>query len=92
MIFKEWEERCQGLCKGDLLRVLEEQIPESLQRSFSKSKRETESRGMQPGVLVGMIKTTISRLPQVLFRIGSQQEFMQSHVPRLLELGDNVYV
>ena len=91
-MFKEWEECCGGLCEGDLLRVLEEQIPESVQQSFSKLERETENGGMQPEAFVRMLKTTTSLLPRAFIRVSSWQEFMLNHVPVLLErLGGNVH-
>ena len=86
MVFKEWKEWCKGLCEGDLLGGLEEQILESLQQSFSKLKQETKSRGMQPGVLVGILKTTISLLSRFSIHISSRQEFMLNYVLVLVKL------
>jgi len=74
------------------LGVVEEQILEYLQQSFPKLKQETDSRGMQPGALFGMMKTIISKPLQVFIRIRSPQGLMQNHVPvRLKLLGSSVY-
>ena len=59
-------------------------IPEYLRDAFQKGKREFGGRGLRLPDLVGMLRVTISSLPQVFICIDALDECPPKHLPGLL--------
>ena len=65
--------------------VRREGIPDYLRKAFQKGQKEHGGRGLRLAELMGMLKTAIASLPQVLICLDALDECLPKHLPEVLE-------